>query len=212
MRGERTSRPLMSAQRTMSAQRADCADETSAPLFNLRQAAALLLLVLACSKPAPPPAPKREALPAPPTAAAAQELIANAPEFGDYQFTNAAFTFAQKKPVMSPLMLDGAKRLSAAKWIRLEGDEVVLTDKAKSDKRFLVRPNGFIDVVPLAKKEMIGVTSVKQQPDGLVLAEFSWKWMPNEIGSVLGQPSKGDQKATAKLMWDGTAWTVLGFI
>lgn len=178
----------------------------------MRRLLFITMFIVACSKPEPAPQPKKEALPTPPTAAAAQELIANAPEFGDYQFTNAAFTFAQKKSVMSPLMLDGAKRLTAANWIRLEGEDVVLTDKAKSDKRFLVRPNGFIDVVPLAKKEMIGVSGVKQQPDGLVLADFTWKWAPNEIGSVLGQPTVGEQKSTAKLMWDGTAWTVLGFI
>jgi hypothetical protein len=59
---------------------------------------------------------------------------------------------------------------------------------------------------------MIGVTAVKQQPDGLVLADFTWKWAPNEVGSVLGQPTVGEQKSTAKLMWDGAAWTVLGFI
>ena len=169
----------------------------------------LALLLICCTKESHRGTEKStgEAPVAPPGNAAAQELIANSPEFGDYQFTHAAFTFAQKTPLN-----DGAKKLAAAKWIRAEGDQVVLSEKAKSDKRFLVRQNGFVDVVPLAKKEMIGVTSVKQQPDGLVLAEFSWKWMPNEIGSVLGQPSNGDQKATAKLMWDGTAWTVLGFI
>jgi len=191
-------------------QNAECRTDSLA--YCILHFAFCISLLLACSKPAPSPQPKKEALPTPPTVAAATELIANAPEFGDYQFTNAAFTFAQKKPAMSPIMNEGAKRLTAAKWIRIEGDDVVLTEKAKSDRRFLVRPNGFIDVVPLAKKEMVGVTGVKQQPDGLVLADFTWKWAPNEIGKVLGQPTTGEQRATAKLMWDGTAWTVLGFV
>jgi len=173
----------------------------------------LILMFVACAKPEAPAAPKKAAaLPAPPTAAAAQELIANAPDFGDFHFTNAAFTFAQKKSAMTPLMMGGAQKLASAKWIRIEGDDFVLTEKAKSDKRFLVRPNGFIDVVPLAKKEMIGVTAVRQQPDGTVLADFTWKWVPNEIGTALGLPPAGDQKATAKLMWDGTNWMVLSIM
>jgi len=173
----------------------------------------LILLFVACAKPEAPAAPKKAAtLPAPPTAAAAQALIANGPELGDYQFTHAAFTFAQKKSAMSPAMIGGANKLASAKWIRIEGDDFVLTEKAKSDKRFLARPNGFIDVVPLAKKEMIGVTGVRQQPDGTVLADFTWKWVPNEIGTALGLPPAGDQKATAKLMWDGTNWMVLSIM
>ena len=171
---------------------------------------AFCISLLACSKPEPvaqKPAPA--ALPTAPTIAAATALIANGGELGDYQFTNAAFTFAQKRSSMSPAMMGGANRLAAAKWIRIEGDDVVLTDKAKSDKRFLVRPNGFIDVVPLAKKEMLGMSAVRPQPDGTVLADFAWKWVPNEIGTALGLPPAADQKATAKLMWDGSSWIVL---
>jgi len=176
-----------------------------------RQAAALLLL-FACAKPEAPPAPAKPAAPPPPTVAAAQELIANAPELGDYQFTRAAFTFATKKSSMTPPMNDGAKKLAAAKWIRFESDQIVLSDKAKSDKRFLVRPNGFIDVVPLAKKEMVGVTAVRPQPDGNVLADFTWKWVPNELGTAIGEPPPEEQKSTAKLMWDGSEWIVLSIM
>lgn len=169
----------------------------------------LALLVVACSKPAPAPVKKAAALPAPPSVAAAQTLIANAPEFGDYKFTSAAFSIAQKKSMMSPPMMSAAKKLAAEKWLRFDGDQLVV---AKEDKRILVRPNGFIDVVPLAKKEMIGVTSVKQQPDGVVLADFTWKWVPNELGAAIGQPPAGEQKATAKLMWDGSEWMVLSIM
>ncbi len=164
-----------------------------------------LLLFAACSKPAPPAPPAKPALPAQLSVAAAQSLIENAPELGDYQFTNASFTIAQKKSAMNPLMLEGAKKLAAAKWIRIEGDRVELTPKAQADKRFLVRSNGFIDLVPLAKKELIAVTAVRQDA-----ADFTWKWVPNELGATLGQPPAGEQKATAKLMWDGSSWTVLG--
>lgn len=168
----------------------------------------VIALLAACSKPeAPVEAKKSAPLPAPPTVAQAQDLIANAPEFGDYKFTNAAFTIAQKKSVMTPPMINGAKKLAAAKVIRFDGDDVVVLKP--EDRRILVRPNGFIDIVPLAKKEMIGVTSVKQQADGTVLAEFTWKWVPNELGTAIGQPPAGDQTATAKLMHDGTSWIVL---
>jgi hypothetical protein len=192
-------------------QNAECKTRPDAKRFCiLHFAFCISLLVLACAKPEPPPQPKKAALPPPPTAAAAQELIANAPDFGDYQFTNAAFTFARTKSLMTPLMAGGVKQLVAAKWIRIDGDDIVLTDKAKGDKRFLVRPNGYVDVVPLAKKEMIEITDVRQQSDGLVLADFSWRWVPNELGAAISQPSVGHRKATAKLMWDGSAWTVLG--
>lgn len=171
----------------------------------------IALFAFACSKPEPvaPVAKKAAALPAPPSAAQAQELIANAPDFGDYKFTNAAFTIATKKSAMSPAMMGAAKKLAAAKWLRIDGDDVSV---AKPDPRILVRPNGYIDVVPLAKKEMLGVTSVKQQPDGVVLAEFKWKWVPNELGTAIGQPVTTEQTGTAKLMWDGTAWMVLSIM
>jgi hypothetical protein len=131
-------------------------------------------------------------------------LVANSAEFSDYRFTDAAFTFAQRKSSMTPPMLDGAKRLAKAGWIRISGEDVSLTDKARSDKRFLVRSNGFVDVVPIGKKELIAVTAV--HPESV---DFSWKWSPNELGTVLALPHAGEQQATAKLMWDGTAWVIL---
>jgi hypothetical protein len=36
--------------------------------------------------------------------------------------------------------------------------------------------------------------------------------VPNEIGTAIGQPPAGEQKATAKLMWDGTSWMVLSIM
>ena len=52
------------------------------------------------------------------------------------------------------------------------------------------------------------------QPDGTVTAEFIWQWMPNEIaksfrGGEIKSRFEGERDATATLMWDGSAWTVL---
>jgi hypothetical protein len=167
----------------------------------VRRLLAVALLLAACAKPEPPPTSTgedaRRSTPPPPTAAAAQELIANSADFGDFHFTDAAFSYPQHKPPHA---------LVKAGWLQADG---TLTEKAKSDKRFLVRPNGFVDVVPLAKKAMLGVVAVRPQPDGNVLADFGWKWEPNELGTLLATPSPNEQKATAKLTWDGTAWTIL---
>ena len=76
--------------------------------------------------------------------------------------------------------------------------------KAKEDKRFLVRPNGTLDVVPLAKKELVSIDAVRGER-----VDFTWKWIPNEVGALLKDRFAGDQKATATLLWDGTTWTVL---
>ncbi len=134
------------------------------------------------------------------TAAQAKDLIANAPEFGDYQFTNAAVTIPLKRSSMRADQAAIAKQLAAGGWIRFDGDDV----KAKQDKRFLVRPNGTLDVVPLAKKELLSVDSVAGDK-----VDFTWKWVPNEVGALLKDRFAGEQKARATLLWDGTNWTVL---
>jgi hypothetical protein len=167
----------------------------------MRRLVLALLLVVACAKPeapAPTTSAEKAKTPPPPTAAQAQELIANAADFGDFHFTDAAFTYPTNKP---------PRALVKAGWVKADG---TLTEKGKNDKRFLVRPNGFTDVVPLAKKTMLGVVAVKPQPDGNVLADFGWKWERNELGTLLDTPRADDQKGTGKLMWDGTGWTVLG--
>ena len=41
--------------------------------------------------------------------------------------------------------------------------DISLTDKSRSDKRFLMRPNGLLDIVPLAKKEMGDVTAAADE-------------------------------------------------
>jgi len=167
----------------------------------------IVLLLAACAKQeAPAPSTTSAAPPPPPalTVAQAKELIANAPEFGEYQFTNAAVTLPMKKPQMNAPAQELAKSLRAAGWIAFSGDDVVLTEKAKSDKRFLVRANGYTDIVPIAKKEFGDVTKVSGDT-----ATFTWHWVQNDIGKAIHKPDESEQHATAKLLWDGKAWSVL---
>lgn len=152
--------------------------------------------------------------PPPPTAAEAKTIIENSQDWSEYQFTNAAYTLPMKKSAMNEPAQKAAKDLAAAKWIRFRGDGVELTEKASTDKRFLVRPNGYVDLVPIAKKEFGTVTAVRANPDGTVAADFDWKWTPNEVGvafksGLVKERFDSPQHATAKLMWDGKSWTVL---
>jgi hypothetical protein len=173
-------------------------------LLLLLLAAALVCVSCKEKKGAGTPAPPAKEQPAAQhpaiTPAQAKELIAGAPEFGDYQFTNAAVTIPLKRSALRTDQAAIAKRLAAGGWIRFDGDDV----KAKEDKRLLVRPNGTLDVVPLAKKELVSVDAV-----GGEKVDFTWRWVPNEIGALLKDRFAGDQKARATLLWDGTNWTVL---
>jgi len=148
-------------------------------------------------KPAPPPAPKI-------TLEQAKAILPDAPELGEHQFTNAAVTLPMKKSLMNAPAEELAKSLRAAGWIGFSGDDVVLTPKAKSDKRFLVRPNGTVDIVPLAKKELGAVTAVHGDS-----ADFTWRWIRNDIGKAIGKPDDAEQRATATFIYDGTKWSVL---
>jgi hypothetical protein len=185
----------------------------------MKFAAVALILFAACGAPeparttssaAPPPKP---AAPPPPSPAEAQALIANSATFSDYEFTNASVTLPTKG-ALPPYMADDAKHLVAAGWLRRAGDGLELAAKAKGDKRFLVRPNATVDVVPLASKELTAVTAVRPNPDGTAAADFTWKWIPNEVGSAFKRGALHDryaapQNATATLMWDGRTWSVL---
>jgi hypothetical protein len=108
---------------------------------------------------------------------------------------------------------EAAQQLIAAKWLKFDGDTLALTEKSENDRRFLMRPNGTLDIVPLAKKEMGAVTAVAEGPEGPV-ATFTWKWLPNEVGQsftkgALAERFAGEQSGKATLLWDGTGWTVL---
>ena len=175
-----------------------------------------LLLALACggqepattqtaaAQPSPPP------LPPPPAADAARDLVARSPEFSEYQFTFAAYSLPMQQSGRNAPAREAARALAKAGWLGIDGaGTVVLTAKAKNDKRFLVRPNGVVDIVPLARKEMLGVEAVRAAEDGAPLVDFRWRWEPNEVGRLFGDRYAGEQRATATLMWDGSAWSVL---
>jgi hypothetical protein len=156
----------------------------------------------------------QKARPAPPSAADAKTLIASSAEFSEFEFTNAGWTTPVSGATMSAPVRDEAQQLAEAGWIALDkmGD-VMLTDKSRNDKRFLMRENGILDIVPLAKKEFGDVTAVRDR-DGAVTVDFTWRWVPNEVGSALKTGAVHDrfaapQEATAELLHDGTQWTVL---
>jgi hypothetical protein len=179
------------------------------------------LLLISCSGPsethstaneAQPPAAAKT--PPPPDVATAAQIVASSPEFGEFEFTNASFSLPLKESMMNEPARAAAKDLVDAGWIVMSGGDVALGTKANGDRRFLIRPNGFVDLVPLAKKEFLGVHALKPQPDGTVNAEFTWKWIPNDIavsfrGGELKSRFEGERAAAATLMWDGSAWTVL---
>lgn len=152
--------------------------------------------------------------PAPPTPADAQRIIADSPVFSEYEFTNAAYSLPMQRSAMNEPARTAANDLRKAGWISFDGSgAVILAAKSKQDKRFLVRPNGFLDIVPLARKELGEVTAVRQGAEGID-ADFTWKWIPNEVGQAFRSGAVHDryaapQKATATLIHDGTSWTVL---
>jgi len=185
----------------------------------MRRMAMLLLVLAACGGPerqtttetaAPTPAPR----PVPPSAEEARQIIAASPEFSDYEFTNAAFTLPMKRSAMTGPAAASANDLVRGGWIDIPGDAVALTIKSRTDRRFIVRPNGYLDIVPIAKKEFGDVTNVRSNADATVAADFTWRWIPNEVGqSFRSGPVKerfdAEQRATATLMHDTKGWSVL---
>jgi hypothetical protein len=155
------------------------------------------------------------AAPPPPTAEQARDLIANSADFGDYEFTNASFTTPTSGAAMSEPVRQSVRELAAAGWLTLDpAGDVALNDKSRNDKRFLLRSNGLLDIVPLAKKEMGGVTAVRANPDNTVVVDFTWRWIANEVGAsfrtgLIHDRFTAPQDGKATLMWDGTNWTIL---
>jgi hypothetical protein len=153
--------------------------------------------------------------PTPPTAVEARAIIDSAPEFGEFEFTNAAYSIPVAAASMSDATLSAAKDLAREGWVGFDGaGDLVMTDKAQNDKRFILRPNGILDIVPLAKKEMGEVQAVEMMDDGTVAAHFRWRWIPNEIGLAfrsgpLHERYAAAHNATATLMWNGTSWVLL---
>lgn len=183
----------------------------------------LTLLCVGCAapetRPTPPTVTSAAAKPslALPTQEQARDLINTSGEFSQFEFTNAAYTLPMRRAAMNPEAQRAAADLRAAGWIAFDGDgNVELTAKAKEDKRWLVRQNGVVDLVPLARKDVGAVTGVNRLPDGKVAADFDWHWITNEVGSafrsgpVHDRFASHDLRATATLAPDGTAWSVLG--
>ena len=177
-----------------------------------QMSAFLAILLFACGGEAPPPAATTTAPPPPPPPPSVEQaatILSTSPDLSDYQFTRAAYSLPTHRAGMNEPARAAAATLRKAGWISFTGDEVVLTEKARADKRFIVRPNDVIDIVPLAKKEFVRVSSVRSDSDGAPLVEFEWKWVPNEIGRLFEGRYDGAQYATAKLIWDGSSWSVL---
>ena len=122
-------------------------------------------------------------------------------------------------PIGGGAKQDGLKYWPLERWLRgsqvstgssaspgafVPSHDVVLTPKARNDKRWLVRANGVVDIVPLARKELIDVTAVHGDK-----VDFTWHWIPNEIGKVLALYDQSPQRATATLLPMGSNWTVL---
>lgn len=150
----------------------------------------------------------------PPTPQQAREIIEPSPEYSDFQFTWTAYSIPLRKSMMNDATKQTAKELESAGWIEFQRDDLIPSIKASKDKRFIVRPNGFMDIVPLAKKEFGEVTSVNPLPDGNVAAEFNWKWIRNEVGQSFKTGPVRDRFAAphvgrATLMPNQGKWEVL---
>jgi hypothetical protein len=157
---------------------------------------------------------QKPARPAAPSPQEAATLIKGSMEFGEYQFTNAGWTTPVSGSSMSEPVRAEARQLAAAGWIALDGaGDVMLTEKGRNDRRFLLRQNGILDVVPLASKEFGAVEAVRDR-DGMVTVDFTWKWVPNEVGSAFTAGPTHDryaasQQATAELTHDGRNWVIV---
>ncbi|HEX8154842.1 MAG TPA: hypothetical protein VF698_17040, partial [Thermoanaerobaculia bacterium] len=97
----------------------------------------MLLLVIACAaeKPAappPPPAPKTQP---PPSVAEARTILENAPELGEFEFTNAAYSLPLSRAAMNEEAQNAANHLRKAGWIAFDGSGNVVLARARDDKR-----------------------------------------------------------------------------
>lgn len=175
-------------------------------------------LALACSGEGPAtgtaPATETSAAAAPlPTPDAAKALIADSAEFGDFDFsTGSSFSLPLDASQFNEPARAGAADLEKAGWIRIDGGKVVLAN-GEGDKRFLVRPNGFLDIVPLAKKEFLEVTDVRKTDEGAEV-DFTWRWIPNDVGASFTAGSVKERfdathAATARLRDFGQGWMVM---
>jgi hypothetical protein len=178
-----------------------------------------LLLALACSggetaaeSAASPDSAAAASAPLP-TPEQAKTLIAESPEFGDFEFsTGSSFSLPLAASQFNEPARAGAADLERGGWIRIEGGKVVLA-KGEGDKRFLVRQNGFLDIVPLAKKELLEVADVRRTDEGAEVG-FTWRWVPNDVGAaftsgLVKERFDATHAATARLRDFGQGWIVM---
>lgn len=88
-------------------------------------------------------------------------------------------------------------------WVRLEARETTLGLGAKESCPAMaltaaghaasaqwtrgrsLSAEGTTWAVPVARRELVGVTGLSTRPDGSAQVEFDWKWTPNETGAAL---------------------------
>ena len=173
----------------------------------------LVMLLAACGQEQPAITNTQTTAPqvTPPSADDARKIIQSSMEFGEFQFTDAAYSMPVSHSAMNDPQRAAARALQSAGWLAIDGaGDVMLSDKARTDKRFLLRPNGILDIVPLAKKEMGGVVAVRANPDGTAAADFTWHWIANEVGGAfLRNQFEGTRNATATLFRENGEWKVL---
>ena len=174
----------------------------------MRRLLCLALFLAACSggeaERTATSAPETKPATPPPSVAEAREIVASSAELGEYRFTDAGISLPVAGSMMNEPARVTAKALTREGWIALDGaGDATLTAKAQGDKRFLLRPNGLLDIVPLAKKEMGEVSAVRLEPDGTAIADFTWSWAPNEIGALMEEKFPVTRHARSSLRWDG---------
>lgn len=163
------------------------------------------------------PAASESAKPAAPLpdANSARQLIESSAEWSDFQFTYASTSLPLRAKEMNEAHKKTVQELRAAGWLGVDGDgNAILTEKAKSDRRFLVRPNLSVDIVPLAKKEIQSVSAPTKRADGNAEVTIDWRWIPNEVGAALQsglakQIFDAPHQAKATLMPVENGWSVL---
>lgn len=176
---------------------------------------AIALILAACAQKQPPTTTTAASAPSahvpPPGAADARGIIQSSMEFGEFQFTDAAYSLPVSHAAMNEPARAAARDLAAAGWIAMDGaGDVMLNERSRVDKRFVLRPNGILDIVPLAKKEMGDVQAVRANADGTASADFTWRWIANEVGTAfLRNQFEGTHNATATLFRENGEWRVL---
>jgi hypothetical protein len=160
-----------------------------------------------------PETPQRAALP-PPSPEEAAAIVTKAPEFSDFRFTSVTLSIPAQESMMHSQMRSYVRDLEQAGWLRVDRTgTVVLADKARRDSRWVERPNQFFDIAPLARKELVEVTSVYPAEGSALHVDFTYEWVQNETGAALRSGPLREildshHYATATLQDFGDGWEV----